>query len=393
MWDAVKQGWLSDVRGKRVITNTSLDQVKTTAGDFNQKQLESTINTPERNSLIAQTWLKHAAGLKSIGFTADIQHAKDLAKTFSDYGIPAKAVWGVDPERAEKLRDHVAGKFLALFNAQMLTEGYDDWSIQCIIMAKPTKSPSSYTQMAGRGTRLQEGVDNLLEAVKNGVHLIKKDCLILDFVDVTKRHSLVTTASLLGLNTELDLQGKSALAVKERMERLQELYPEADLSRVKDLDQIAGDVIDVDLWRVDFAEEVTKESSLQWHKQDENNYFLFISKTDGAKVFQDMLDHWNVRIKAGTNNINETQFKSRKEAFKFAERMVRLCNPDQARFLGRTAAWDNKPANEFQRRYLTQMGLPIKDGLKWGEANKLINRYKAVRAGQHQVAQGAQHEL
>jgi len=36
-----------------------------------------------------------------------------------------------------------------------------------------------------------------------------------------------------------------------------------------DLDQIAGDIIDVDLWRVDFAEEVTKESTLQWHKQDE----------------------------------------------------------------------------------------------------------------------------
>jgi hypothetical protein len=393
MWDAVKQGWLSDVRGKRVITSTSLDNVKTTAGDFNQKQLETTVNTPERNLLVVKTYLEHGGNRKFIGFSVDIQHAKDLAQTFCDYGVPAKAVWGVDPERAQKLADHAAGEFLGLFNAQMLTEGYDDWSIQCIIMAKPTKSPSAYTQMAGRGTRLQEGIDNLLEAKKAGYALSKEDCLILDFVDVTKRHKLVTTASLIGLNPELDLKGKSVVAVKEQIELLQHQFPEADLGRLRDLDQIAGEVIDVDLWRVEYAEEVTKESRLQWHKIEDDKYFLYITQNDFASVWCDVLDKWHTIVKVGTNNFDE-KFHSRREAFGFAERMVNLCNPDRSRYLQRNAAWGSKPANQFQKEYLGRLGVPLKAGLTWGEANNLINRYRAARAARQPAAPtGAPHEL
>lgn len=62
---------------------------------------------------------------------------------------------------------------------RVLTEGFDEPSISCIAMARPTKSQSLYIQCIGRGLRLWPG---------------KQDCLVLDFTD--KGHSLDSVMSL-----------------------------------------------------------------------------------------------------------------------------------------------------------------------------------------------------
>ena len=45
-----------------------------------------------------------------------------------------------------------------LTNVGVLTEGYDDTSISCILMAKPTTSTGLYTQCVGRGLRTHPGL-------------------------------------------------------------------------------------------------------------------------------------------------------------------------------------------------------------------------------------------
>ncbi len=62
-------------------------------------------------------------------FCVDIQHAKDAAEIHRMHGIKAEAIWGVDPERASKLARHQSGDITILCNAQLLTEGYDDWRV------------------------------------------------------------------------------------------------------------------------------------------------------------------------------------------------------------------------------------------------------------------------
>jgi hypothetical protein len=97
-------------------------------------------------------------------------------------------------ERARALHDFREGRTQVLTNVAVLTEGFDDPGVSCIAMARPTRSEGLYAQCVGRGTRLAPG---------------KKDCLILDFVDLSTL-SLCTLPSLFGAPRDLDLRGEDA---------------------------------------------------------------------------------------------------------------------------------------------------------------------------------------
>ena len=116
----IRQGYLVDLRCWKISTKTSLDEVHTTAGDFKQDELADAVNTPERNGMVVKAWAKHAWDKKSIVFTVDIQHALDLAAAFKAFSVAAEAVWGDDPDRADKLRRHREGELTVLVNCQVL---------------------------------------------------------------------------------------------------------------------------------------------------------------------------------------------------------------------------------------------------------------------------------
>jgi superfamily II DNA or RNA helicase len=175
--DAVNENYLVPPKCVQISTQTNLDKVRCTAGDFNQGDLERTLNTPNRNRLIVDAYKKHGADRKAVCFTAGVQHAMDIAATFQSAGIAGDWISGDDPQRMEKLADFAAGKIQVLANAMLLTEGWDDPGTSAVLMARPTKSRSLYAQMVGRGLRLCEG---------------KADCLLLDFVDSASRHNLLS---------------------------------------------------------------------------------------------------------------------------------------------------------------------------------------------------------
>src|SRR5206468_860756 len=112
------------------------------------------INTEAHNDLVVRAWLKHANDVQSIVFAVDVEHAKAIARKYREYGVAAEAVWGEDPDRADKLKFHKAGHLRVLVNCEVLTTGYDDRNIRCIVLARPTQSELLYTQMIGRGGRL-----------------------------------------------------------------------------------------------------------------------------------------------------------------------------------------------------------------------------------------------
>jgi superfamily II DNA or RNA helicase len=78
-------------------------------------------------------------------------------------------------ERSEILKDFRSGKTNFLCNCQLLTEGFDEPSINGLIMARPTTSRSLFIQMVGRGLRISPG---------------KGKCKIIDIVD---NHKLLST--------------------------------------------------------------------------------------------------------------------------------------------------------------------------------------------------------
>lgn len=177
----IRSGYLSPVVGRRILTRTSIQEVNTRAGDFAIGELSEAINTPERNKFIAETYKKYAANRKGIAFCSDVQHCKDLAEAFRIAQIPAKAIYGdMNPfERKLALEELKKGQIQIATSCGVLTEGFDEPTISCVAMARPTKFKGLYIQCVGRGLRL---------------HPSKSNCLVLDFAD--EGHNLETTASL-----------------------------------------------------------------------------------------------------------------------------------------------------------------------------------------------------
>ena len=268
---AIREGWLVNLRALRVRTNNNLDGVHTLAGDFNQGELATEVNTPERNDVIVRTWLENAKDKSTVAFTVDIQHAKDLAARFRQRGVAAEAIWGVDHDREDKLLKHRNGTIKVLCNCGVLTEGYDDPNIGCIVLARPTKSNLLFVQMSGRGTRLQADIQNIKLAKLDGKLITKEDCLIMDVVDNTSKHSLVTLNSIFGLGNSIDPAKLTVTELVDKVAAARLINPNLNLNNVKTIAQLDATVSEVDLWKVTFPPDVISNSLLQWHQNAGRN--------------------------------------------------------------------------------------------------------------------------
>lgn len=245
--DFIEEGWLCDLRSYRVEgTGTNLDQVRTRADDFAENQLESVIDNRIRNGLIAKEWKKLAGSRRTLAFAVTVRHAQNLAAAFRDYGVTAEAVWGDDVERKEKLRQHRKGAVQVLCNCAVLTEGYDDRGIDCIVMARPTLSRVLFVQMIGRGTRVEEGLSNLVEARRSGLAISKPECIVIDVVDNTKKHDLITLPRL--FSSTLDFQGRSLTEIRRQAHPGQICNPYLNAAEIQQVERTQMRVQEIDLF-------------------------------------------------------------------------------------------------------------------------------------------------
>src|ERR1700690_57476 len=366
---AIKAGWLVPLKGFKVKTDTSLDGVKVVAGEYQQDQLSDAVNTPTRNQQVVKAWLDHAENRQSVGFTVDIQHAKDLAEMFKKNNINAEAVWGIDPERHTKIQRHKNKDITVLFNAQVLTEGYDDWRVRRILECAPTKSGTVFTQRVGRGTGLQEGTGNLLEAISKGLQLEKTDCYIIDFVDNSSRCSLVTFPSLLGLNPEFDLKGESVTSVVDKLEEFQEQYPSVDFTGLTDISKVKTYLESLDLFSEPYTEEVKEFSTLSWMATADGTYVLAIPEKrelQEAKAYSrflheklhitpNELDEFELSITTTQTDRKLGVFSTLQEAFTVADDVMRRCRADRMKLVVREADWHKNPASDAAKKYLRRL--------------------------------------
>lgn len=177
----IKAGYLAPVVGRRILTNFSLKGVGIQNGDFAISDLAEAVNTPERNHFISSKFVEYARDRKAIAFCCDVQHCKDLVEAFAARGIASSSVWGeMDPlKRKSTLEAFKNNQIQILTSCGILTEGYDEPSVNSIVMARPTRSTALYIQCVGRGLRLWPG---------------KQNCLVLDFTDTS--HNLDGVMSL-----------------------------------------------------------------------------------------------------------------------------------------------------------------------------------------------------
>lgn len=388
MREAIEDGWLCEPRGYRIRTQTSLDGVKVTAGDYNLGQLADTVNTPARNLLIVRQWMKLSQDRQTVAFTVDIEHARDLAAAFESEGVSAQALWGDDPLRQEKLQAHKAGEIKVLCNCGVLTEGYDDPNLGCIILARPTKSGVLFTQMVGRGTRLQEGCGNLIEEHKKWDKLCreyeefgyrrtgfpwKEDCIILDVVDSSSRSSLVTLPTLMGMSANLNLKGKGIVYAAKKLEEAQKEHPHIDFSQVEDLSNLQAYVEEVNLFDVKFPPEVEEHSELSWHHSPTGGYVLLLPQKERVSICHNLLDKWEIAA-----SIKGIQYRGERDtledAFAAADSLIAEKCADTLRVLRRKEGWHDAPATDAQMNLLRKLyrGRPLPPDLDKGKASRLI---------------------
>ena len=192
--DLIDAGYLSKLRGFRISTAADLTRLSPGGSDFREEELAEAVDIEERNALVARSIQELARDRRTIAFCVTVNHARNLCRSLNVLGVPAGVVHGAmrSEQRARALADFREGTTQVLCNVAVLTEGFDDPGVSCVAMARPTRSEGLYAQCVGRGTRLHPG---------------KKDCLILDFVDLSEL-SLCSLPSLFGVPRELDLQGE-----------------------------------------------------------------------------------------------------------------------------------------------------------------------------------------
>jgi ATP-dependent helicase IRC3 len=376
---AIKDGWLSDVRGLRVTTTTDISGVSTVGGDFDQSELGMAVNTPQRNDIVVREFIANGWPRQTIGFTVNIQHARDAALAFQKAGVPAEAIWGADPERDRKLADHRAGKTQVLLCSQLLVTGYDDPNVSCILMLRPTKSRTFFQQAVGRGTRLGPGIENLGEARRAGLLRAtdKTDCLLIDYVDVAAKHGLVTLPTLFGLGAKLDLKGKSVVQVLADFEAVDKANPGIDLSKLEDVTKLKSYVEEVGLFQVKFATETEQYSKLAWHVGPAGNFVLLLpGKAEQLVVGENLLGKWSVWGQAGGVGVDEPYYASLQEALQAAEEIVAGLGSRAVSYLRKDSKWRAGKVSDKQRALLTKWRVPLHviDGMDSGSAGAYITK-------------------
>lgn len=183
---AIKDGFLSPIKALTVPLKMDLTGVGSQAGDFKASDLGTALDPYLYQ--IADEMQKYCMERKSVVFLPLVKTSQKFRDILCEKGFRAAEVNGESTDRAKVLADFDSGKYNVMCNSMLLTEGWDCPSVDCIVVLRPTKVRSLYSQMVGRGTRLFPGKEHLL---------------LLDFLWHTERHELCHPANLICENDEV----------------------------------------------------------------------------------------------------------------------------------------------------------------------------------------------
>ncbi len=205
---AVVEGNLARITACTVPLKVDLGGVRVKAGDYDEAGLgEALAPYLER---IADEMAARASDRKTLVFLPLRVTSRTFAGLLRSRGFDARHVDGESEDRAEVLAWLKTPGPKVCCNAMLLTEGFDEPSVDCIVPLRPTKSRALYAQIVGRGTRLYQG---------------KRDLLLLDFLWQTAQHDLCKPCHLVAQRDETvrgmtEIQEREAQGGCEQMDLL-----------------------------------------------------------------------------------------------------------------------------------------------------------------------------
>ena len=211
--DAIKDGNLANIKVWRVESSIDISDVKSNSDDLDQKELAKVLDTKQYIEFIYKTIIEKALNKKIMVFMPKVETSDKLCEFLNSKGIQSFSVSSNTPleKRQEVLEDYKKGKIQVLSNYNIFTEGFDEPSIDCVIMARPTKSLIFYSQALGRMTRLFEG---------------KEYGMLIDIGFINNRHKIATIFDLSENSKETSIE------IDNKLNSILKKYPDgADLEK------------------------------------------------------------------------------------------------------------------------------------------------------------------
>ena len=174
----IRDGYLCRLRSKIGVHQPNLENVIKTAGEYSTSALAKRTNIDkvvneavgEAIRIMDAEERRHA-----VFFCVNVEHCEMVSAALWRHGISAPSVTNKTKAKTrEKVADDFkAGKYRAICNVNVYTEGFNATVVDCIVLLRPTLSAGLFSQMVGRGLRL---------------HVGKQDCLVLDFAGCIEEH-------------------------------------------------------------------------------------------------------------------------------------------------------------------------------------------------------------
>lgn len=349
--DLIEQGYLVDIVAKSVELEVDWSAIRTSRGDYNAGDAGRQLMQSQAPDVIAQAMAEHAADRQSIVFVPTVEMAHATAAAINSVGLNAKAVSGMTPsmERRGMLAEMHNGSLQVLVNVGVLTEGTDIPSVDCCVMARPTKSRSLFVQMVGRALR---------------THMGKENALILDLVGGTEQHRLQTISTLFGVDPK-KLKKKSVRQIKQEEAEQEE-------------EGFTGKVVVRDV-------DIMANRAMHWVTTSNGQYVLsagfgmMVLRYGG--VTRSGEPSWEVwRVEGQGHPVLHSGGLSLEYAQGVAEDVVRDHDGGIVSTLTRRdAPWRNDPVTEKQLARCRAMKIPVGNIRTKGEASDAMSAADAMR--------------
>jgi superfamily II DNA or RNA helicase len=143
-----------------IVSQKELQAVpKDTDSDFKPAAPGELLSRPKLIGDVVANWLRIANRKRTLCFAVNKAHGASLLDSFRQQGVAAEMLTDADDEatREEVIARLEAGATSIVINCFLMSYGVDLPAVECIILARPTRSLMMYLQMVGRGLRASPG--------------------------------------------------------------------------------------------------------------------------------------------------------------------------------------------------------------------------------------------
>lgn len=353
--EATKDGWLAPLKTYEIALDCDMSglKMKTEQGerDVNLDDLQNVMEASRWCEHVAGEWQKLASDRLTLAFTPRVKMAYDLADQLCGMGYRAAAMDGsTDRGLQRKMKEQFKrGEIQVLASCDLLNIGVDLPPTNCILMARPTKSFTVFSQAIGRGTRLSPDTR-------------KTNCLLL-YVKGIGDFDFQTPASLIGTKEVKD--GETLTEAVERDEEEKETVRQAEIKLLE------GRAVTVE---TDLLGRVKTKPAFQWRINAEKKHAALILPKFRAAIKKvpvpgDLLPY--ALMLSGDDGVVRTSwFATYPEARQAGENAAK-----QSLFDDKDAPWRRKPASDSQKLLLLKKNLITveqSETITKGEASDLL---------------------